>query len=387
MSRFTIALLVALALPGFVIASSTMAESVLAQEEQPPRGENLDENQPVEPPVVPRARPSRRQITRLLSVPNMWGDFGGGIGLIGVPQFGVPGTVAPFSSGGTIGHIKIGENNSPMPRCRVYFDYNFYNDPVLGVGDISRYIFGFEHVFYDGLSSVELRAPFASTLSSDQVVSPLIDQGVEFGNLSVIGKVILWRDASCLVSGGLGIATPTADNSRMFLPDSTQVVNVNNDSVILQPFIAAMSTRHPQWFWQAFVEWTVDANGKPVEFDLLDEGLTRVGVLQNATLMFVDLGIGYRLCENNFSRGISAIHPIFEIHYGTTIQNADVVAAGGFAVSGNHTSRFDVVNLTLGADIVFGRNLHIRPAIVIPLSEGDNQLFDYEAGLQVNLQL
>jgi hypothetical protein len=486
------------------------------QEEQPSRDEGDDEPRQPETPTRRQpspSRPSRRQITRLLSVPNMWGDFGGGIGRVhvmpptvpiftiindGVPvpltvtnsrgngasldvfdpititdaasgtnlTMSIPGAggvhgvdasgdqqpdtyliaepaglvappgpgtltfvdgraifvgvsgantittpadgsldradgwnlllnhaftpdpiVAAVSTGGMIRHIKIAENNSPMPRCRVFFDYNFYNDPILGIGDVSRYIFGFEHTFYGGLGSFALRVPFASTLNSDQVAGGSVAQQIEFGNVSVIGKVVLWRNSTCLVSGGLGIATPTAERTRLFLPDGTQVLDIDNQAVLLQPFIAAMSSQHPRWFWQAFLEWALGANGNPVKANFFGGDLSRIGVLQDATMMFVDLGIGYRLYENNFARGLTAIRPMVELHYGTSLQDADVAAGDEIVVSNSYTTRLDVVNLTLGADFVLGRNLHIRPAIVVPLSDGDNELFDYEAGVQVNLQL
>ena len=47
--------------------------------------------------------------------------------------------------------------------------------------------------------------------------------------------------------------------------------------------------------------------------------------------------------------------------------------------------RFDVLNLTLGVNIILNDSMTIRPAMVIPLSDGNDRQFDYEAMVQVNI--
>ena len=60
-----------------------------------------------------------------------------------------------------------------------------------------------------------------------------------------------------------------------------------------------------------------------------------------------------------------------------------MVSGNGFVV-GSPTRRFDVLNLTLGASLLFNDRLAIRPAMVVPLRDGDDEHFDYEAMLQLD---
>lgn len=68
------------------------------------------------------------------------------------------------------------------------------------------------------------------------------------------------------------------------------------------------------------------------------------------------------------------------MHYSTPLQNSDSITAGALDIR-NLVNRFDVVNLTLGLNVLTNRKFSIRPAMVIPLS--DDQ-FDYEAIVQAN---
>ena len=86
---------------------------------------------------------------------------------------------------------KIAENNSPLPRDRVGFRYNYFSNalsitglsnttvpaPDLGTGrtlratqtrdyDLNQYTFNYERTFLDRRASVEVRVPFTQSLSS-----------------------------------------------------------------------------------------------------------------------------------------------------------------------------------------------------------------------------
>jgi hypothetical protein len=63
-----------------------------------------------------------------------------------------------------------------------------------------------------------------------------------------------------------------------------------------------------------------------------------------------------------------------------------VVTGNSFVVR-SPTRRFDVLNLTLGTSVLWRERLWIRPAMVIPLRDGDDAHFDYEAMVQVDCRL
>lgn len=297
--------------------------------------------------------------------------------------FGAPLVVnIPPGGGAAVRRIKIAENTSPQPRCRVFFNYNFFNDVIAGIGDVNRYTFGIEHCMACQTRSIELRVPFAATLAADQTLG-VQSKDTEFGNMTIVGKQVLLQNDQSLLSAGLGVAMPTGSDSRLFLPNGQQVLHIDNESVHLLPFVAALSSPNDRWFWQSFLQFDVDTNGNPIRGDLSGRNLSQFGILQDTTLMFVDFGVGYQLYQNPCCN-ISGISAVTELHYATTLQDADFANGNGFMIR-DFSNRFDVVNLTLGLNI-FGRNGgSIRPAVVIPLRTGDDKQFDYEAQLQANL--
>ncbi len=131
--------------------------------------------------------------------------------------------------------FKISENTSPLTRDRFYFSYNQFQNALTTADDeelnLHRYTFGGEKTFFDGLASVELRTPFANGLSAHQSLDGNLgnDQGTEFGNISVIPKVVLFSDTSFLVSTGLGVNLSTARDASF--ETTTGRVDIKNDAV------------------------------------------------------------------------------------------------------------------------------------------------------------
>jgi hypothetical protein len=284
--------------------------------------------------------------------------------------------------GASVRRVKIADNASPEPRDRLFFNFNFYNDVIGGMGDVSQYTFGYERTFWDGSSSLELRVPVAATLASEQFTAGVEARDLEFGNLAVWFKTILYEVPTGLISGGLGVAAPTASPSRVLM-GQTPILEIENQAVHLLPYLGAMSTPRERWFWQGFLQLDVGTNGNPVHGDVTGQSLSRFGVLQDATLLFADLGVGYSLYENAGECGLTRISPTAELHYSTTLQDTDVAASNDFLIR-SPTRRFDVLNLTLGASLLWSDHLWIRPAMVIPLRDDDDEHFDYEAMVQID---
>jgi hypothetical protein len=166
----------------------------------------------------------------------------------------------------------ISDNNSPLPRDRVGFRYNHFDNSqsVTGFGnaipgpggvstafaqtrnfDLDRFTFNFEKTFLDRLVSVELRVPFSTTLSPDlnlsagDITGPVLDasgrpvntpNGPAFGvnptpqntlgdygtrleNLSVIFKGLLYRSQPLALSAGVGVGVPSGSDTRVRVTD------------------------------------------------------------------------------------------------------------------------------------------------------------------------
>ncbi len=357
-----------------------------------------------ETPAEKKARIRREMIeqmrkSRLAGAKPMWGDFLG-IAPSGSLVINDPGGIQipagsgfPLSEGGSIAirRMKLAENNSPLPVDRWIFGHNFFND-VRNVGDINRYVFGLEKTYDEGLASFEIRFPFSSRLANDQTLTDSLDglsedRKTEIGDLSVIWKRVVSARPGLLTTAGLGIRIPTAADGRVLLAGN-EVFRVEHKSLHLAPFVAMLGARpEEKIFWQAFLQVDVAANGNPVTMQASPTERATLGVLQDATLLFADAAVGYRWIEEREGL-VKAVTPMLELHYTSTLNESDSfqfdIGAIGFNIV-DEALRYNILNLTAAVDLKISDRLFIRPAMSFPLRTGSDRLYDFEAGIQVNL--
>lgn len=294
-----------------------------------------------------------------------------------------------------LGRTKIAENNSPFPVDRVFFNYNYYHNALQGPGPggarrligPNRYLFGLEKTFLGGDASIEVRAPLASTLNSDQNLdgSGDIVHG-EFGNMMLTLKLALWRIDGFIFAGGLGLTLPTADDVRVFDGTSpTPLVRIRNDAVHLGPYLA-MQYRPGRFFWQLWAQADVDPWGNGVILNLPQQR-TQTARLQDQTLLLISTVFGYAVFRSSTDGagrlGLTRVTPAIEVHHTSSLQSADFISAGNI-VLGNFANNFDVINLTIATHFQFRNRATITPAYVVPLTQNDNRFFDGELGVQAN---
>ena len=291
--------------------------------------------------------------------------------------------VAP-GGGSAVRRQKVSENNSPIPRDRLIFNYHFFNNVGGGIGDVNRYTIGWESTLLDGGTSFEFRLPFAGTLSSDQTIGGITARDTELGNLSLIFKHIVLETDDQVWAMGLGINAPTARHTVVRFPSGATAVRWRNDAVHLLPYIGAVGTPTDQIFWQGFLQMDIDTAGNRIDADAMGLNAQPIGIVQDPNLLFADFSIGTWLFDDPDASFITGIAPLFEMHYSTTLQDADTAAGNGVAVS-SLTQRFDVLNLSAAAVIRIGDRMSIRPGIVVPVRRNHDKQFDYEAGVQINI--
>lgn len=188
--------------------------------------------------------------------------------------------------------FKIAENESPRPQDRVYFTYNFFSDvarisnPGGDAINMHREVLGFEKSFMDQLFSVGMRVPLVQLEGDDAFRSSRV------GDLSFIGKVTLWenRNTGNLISAGLVITAPT--DTTFVKADGTNAL-----STLFQPFYGYIFNLSDRAFLHGFSSISI-----PTQPD-------------DATLWFVDAGLGYKMYEGSEDAWISAITPTIEAHY------------------------------------------------------------------------
>jgi hypothetical protein len=331
--------------------------------------------------------------------PYMIGDFfigSGQIVFVGKPDSAVnlnTGVVGQVPSAGGSGRAKISDDNSVFPEDRVFFFYNYYDNAILIPSpsphalDVNRYTPGFEKTFWDRNASFEMRIPFAGTQASDVNLAGGKDEDLEFGDLEMVLKVLLWRGDYFAAAGGLGFNAPTAAPVHVFFDSSsTPLFTIDNDSFHLLPYFGVLYTPSENLWVQTFVQFDIDTNGNEVKLPIPNGD---VGTLRDQNLLQVDVQAGVWLWRDTSARWITGLAPTVEYHYTTTINNAKFVTVPssiGPFVLGNQANRVDIQNLTLGVELLLGRSSTLNIAGIVPLNKptSDNRQFDSEYFIQFN---
>ncbi|MFK8112073.1 MAG: hypothetical protein AB8B91_07710 [Rubripirellula sp.] len=280
--------------------------------------------------------------------------------------------------------VKISENFSPEVRDRFFASYNFFNDAFGGLGDISRYTMGFERMLVDDLISVEARMPFAGTYGSTQNLDRQSSRDFELGNATFIGKGVLLRTDRWLWSGGMGVSVPLADDTKI-QRGGQNILVVKNKSVHLIPFMGLLMRYSRDTSFQGFIQVDVAANGDDVFGNLQGGNLPQLGTFNDSTLLELDVAAShvlYRACDR--CARVRQVSLLSELHYTGTLQDSDFVSDGGNLTYTNLKRNFNVLNATTGFQVALGDNVIITPAMSVPLRDGLDEQFDYEAIVNLN---
>jgi hypothetical protein len=117
-----------------------------------------------------------------------------------------------------------------------------------------------------------------------------------------------------------------------------------------------------------------------------------IGRLDDQPILFADGSINWWLYrdESPFKKGLTGVVPTIELHYTSTLHDADVIHVGKSGETDvidirSQINRFDHLNMTFGTHFVFGRGGTITPGLVIPLRSGFDKEFDAEFVFEVNI--
>lgn len=309
--------------------------------------------------------------------------------------------------GAMVGRQKLTENTSPLPHDRVFVNYSYFNNtPLLSGGvNVNRVTPGFEKTFSGGNASIEVRAPFATTLDSDIIAGGLSDtSNVEFGNLTVYFKSLLWDAGYEAISAGVGLAFPTADDVTVRTAAGTPLLDIQNESVHILPFIAGLYMPTEKFFIQGILQLDIDPTGNPMRFTEFDDGvptgnLIPVGRPNDADYVFFDINIGYwayqapACCDPcgapvggcGFIRGVA---PMLELHYNGTFNEADTVitqqGTSTIRIGDGARSDIDLWNVVLGATIECRHNANLTVGYAAPINGDEDEQFDGEVRVVFN---
>ena len=348
--------------------------------------------------IEQRANPLVTSVTGSVSLTGAPGTFipGGGnqldypIAITSVVNIPHPLSVLTPTGGGIVGPTRVSEDNSPLPRDRIIFNYDYFNNTPLTPGgfDVNRFSVGFEKTFFDQAASIALRLPFASTLSAD-VAADGVGAGsrTEFGDVNLTFKALVSRGEIFNVGAGLSVDVPTAEATQVAL-GGKEVVRVSNDAVVLTPFIACLLTPGENLFIQNWGAAAFNSQGNRVYANNGLTGLQQVNRLYDQNQLQFDAQIGYWL-----------VHPSSASEAGSLVQGLAAVRraalqriAGGpgfvrtpvlliDTVNGN----FNELDLSIGAVVQLGDRVNLSAGATLPLLGASSRTFDYQVGVRCNI--
>lgn len=293
--------------------------------------------------------------------------------------------VPAANPGDLVGRVRMQDNNSALPQDRVYLDYNYFHNARFtenGFG-INRLTPGIERTFCGGMASIECRIPVAATLNSETTFGEGFDtSNVEFGNLTIAPKVLLWVDDQRALAAGFGIALPTADDLEIF-STSGPTLTVSNDSVHVIPYLAYLCMpEYSDYFVHSFLTLDVPTGGNDVLANTTGAGLQKIGEVRDQTLFSASASLG-KFVYRNFhpGAGLKAMAWTTELHYTATLDDADVVQAGAFQV-GTPDADLSLLNATIGGHLFAGNSI-FTAGYTLPVNS-DQRVFDGEFRFFIN---
>jgi hypothetical protein len=278
-----------------------------------------------------------------------------------------------------VGRMKIAENSSPLPRCRVFFNYSLFDDVPLAPDGVTvnRFGPGFEHTFLNDLMSLELRAPFAGTLDTDLMVGQSQVRDVEFGDVFLSLKALLFRFDRWALATGLSLSLPTANDTGVFLTDGTELLRIENETVHLMPFVGWLYQPDSRWFTQGFIQVDSDVRGSPVIVNPTGSQPVLVAKLRDTTFLYADVSFGYWWYENPQAQRLLSIVPMLELHYNRSLENARTISTGRVQV-GEPTEDIQVLNLLAASTFMFRNGSTMSIGYATPIGNSSDRQFDGE---------
>ena len=310
--------------------------------------------------------------------------------VVPLPPLVVPTQVVAYlplpSGGGVVGATKLTDGNSPIPRDRFIFDFDYFSNTPLAINgfDVYRFSPGIEKTFFNGRASVELRAPFASSIDSSSNLSGISNRATAFGDVHMTFKGLFYASERVNLATGVGLSLPTGYDTQVRFADGTDLIRIKNRSVLIAPYIAGLFTPTERLYVQNWAQVNFDGNGSPVYVNPDLNGLQQAGRLRNQTLLQLDSQVGYWLKQDKTGQDfLTALSLFVELHYTTALDNAGSVQSGNLSITSTN-NRFDELNLTTGVNAVIQQRLSALLGVVLPLRTGGDRFFDYQIGVRLN---
>ena len=186
-------------------------------------------------------------------------------------------------------------------------------------------------------------------------------------------KALLHETESFALAAGLGLGLPTAENIEFLTSRGARLIDIDNRSVHLLPYIGGVYAPNDRLFAMGVLQFAFDTNGSPVSVNQTGRAggeLTRIGSLNDPTYMYLDVALGYWAYLNSAqSAHITGIAPLVELHWNRSLQDGDMVrSSNGFYQVGSNIGNIEVINMVLGANVLVDDDKRILVGYTTPIS-------------------
>ena len=134
---------------------------------------------------------------------------------------------------------------------------------------------------------------------------------------------------------------------------------------------------------QTYLQLDTALNGDSISADLTGTSLQNIGTFTDSTLLHLDAALNRIVYTNPRAQRVKSVSLNAELHFTTSLEDSDIVSGNGLTYT-NLKNKFNVLNATTGFHVQLGNDLVVTPAISVPIRDGLDEQFDYEAIVQFN---
>lgn len=203
---------------------------------------------------------------------------------------------------------------------------------------------------------------------------------VELGNVGLLAKVAVVRSANFIVTAGMFLSTPTADDTRLQFRRRS-LLELRNNAWLLQPVLAT-AWAPPTAFTYRTDEVRLRRERQSGIRAQPGGAFKQRGVLTDQTYLCASGAVCYWFYRAP-GENVSRVSLQGELHYNPTLRDRNVVQSG-FVLVADLRCDIDVLNATTSVNAVLGDQATLSMGVSIPVNS--YRLYDWNLMARLNFR-